>query len=92
MQKVVNNECNYDIIYNDSLIELLDFNQYDYVVTFQKKIIDIEYDEKYAKKNDHCKYIKNLKPIKVQYSDDMFVNQLFIYKIYEKEKYRHLCP
>ena len=91
MKRVLIKDFNYNGS-NDTLLETLDFDKYDYVVTYQKKVIDIEYDEDYAKKNDHCKYIKNLKPIKIQYSNVMYENQLFIYKIYKKGQYRHLCP
>jgi hypothetical protein len=91
MKKVLMNEFEYDVG-RDSLIQSLDFDKYDYIITFHKKAINIEYDLEYANKYDHCNYIIGLEPIKVSYSNFEFNHKLFIYKIFEKNKYRHLCP
>lgn len=91
IKKVLMDDFNYNTD-NDTLLLSLDFHNYDYIVTYGKKLTNMIYDKNYAKKNDHCEYIKDLKPIRVYYSDFESENQIFIYKVYEKEKYRHLCP
>ena len=90
MKYVLMSEFNYNAG-NDTLLLSLDFQTYDYIITFGKKLTNIKYDKNYVKKNDHCEYIKDLKPLRAFYSDCEY-EQLFIYKIYEKNKYRHLCP
>ena len=91
MEKVLKTDFGYDLR-NDSLTEIIDFGKYDYVVSYQKEVLNMEYDLNYAKKYDHCEYIKGLKPIKVLYSASKVNHKLFIYRIFEKNKYRHLCP
>ena len=77
---------------DDSIINTLDFNKYDYITSLERKVADIEYDSEYVRMHDHCDYIPDLKPLKVIYSEEKYKNKLFIYQIFEKNKYRHLCP
>ena len=91
LERVLMNDFNYDA-QKDSFLQSLNFDKYDYIVTYQKEILDVEYDKNYSKKYDHCGYIKDLKPIKVTYLDTDYKHKLFVYKVFEKNKYRHLCP
>ena len=90
LKKVFKDDFKYDVN-NDSLLMSLEFNKYDYIVSYEKKVINVEYSSEYAKKHDFCGYIKE-KPLKITYSNDINKNMIFIYKIFEKNKYRHLCP
>ena len=91
LNRVFMNDFNYDVK-KDSLIQSLNFDEYDYIITYQKEALRVEYDKNYSNKYDHCGYIKDLKPIKVTYSDVDYKHKLFVYKVFEKNKYRHLCP
>lgn len=90
LEKVFKDDFKYNIN-KDTLLMSLDFNKYDYIASYEKKITNVEYNSEYAKKHDFCDYIKE-KPLKVTYSNIAYKNMIFIYKIFDKNKYRHLCP
>jgi hypothetical protein len=69
----------------------LNFSEYDYLVSFKKGVEKISYSKHYTSKHDFCPYIKEI-PVELHYSKDSSSLCIYIYKLSEKNKFRHLCP
>jgi hypothetical protein len=68
----------------------LDFNKFDYMVSFNRKILNLRYSPYLSKKNDLCPYLKE-KPVIPEYSNDID-DSIYIYVINRKNRYRGICP
>jgi hypothetical protein len=68
------------IDYND-----YNFENYDYIITFGKKLVKIKLSE------DDCNYLSKI-PIETLFGEESLDNNLYIYKLQNKNKYRNLCP
>jgi hypothetical protein len=90
MSRVLINDFRYEIC-KQNIYPMFYFNKFDYIMSVEKKIIDLEYDKKFEKENDFCSYLPE-KPLKATYSDTINENVLFFYSIKDKHKYRNVCP
>jgi len=67
------------------------FNEYDYLLSFCQSVKSMSYSKYYSDNHDFCSYIKEI-PIHLHLNNHFDNNYVFIYRINEKNKYRHLCP
>jgi len=72
-------------------ISNLDFDHYDYLITFGRHLTSLTYTPYYALKYDQCPFLKK-KPIKATYDTDIIGSYICVYKLEEKNKYRLICP
>ena len=69
----------------------LDFAKFDYLLSFKLGVEKITYSKYYSHKHDFCSYIKEI-PVELHYNNDTSSTSVYIYKLIDKHKYRHLCP
>lgn len=72
-------------------VKKLDFSKFDYLLSFKKEVEKITYSKYYSDTHDFCDYIKEI-PVELHYNNESGSSCVFIYKLPEKHKYRHLCP
>jgi hypothetical protein len=66
--------------------EAFDFENFDYLLVFNNELLKIEVAE------DECGYLSKT-PVKAIYSEGNKENSyIYVYKIFDKNKYRDLCP
>ncbi|MBL4746969.1 MAG: hypothetical protein JKY08_11470 [Flavobacteriaceae bacterium] len=66
--------------------ENFDFDKYDYLLVFGKELLNVKPTK------DDCDYLSKT-PIKVNYKiDKKENNSIYVYKFFDKNKYRDLCP
>lgn len=66
--------------------EKFDFDEYDYLLVFSRELSSIKPTK------DECDYLSKI-PIKTIYNMNKEENNyIYIYKIFDKNKYRDLCP
>lgn len=79
-------EANYDSLQIQNIIETLDFKNFDFIMTYHKKIKKLIWSPSL---NDDCDYLEGI-PIYPEF-ERVNTNYLYIYQI-ENGKYRNTCP
>ena len=80
----------YDYIFVHNLSKTLDYEKYDYIITYQKQLKALTYSPYLAKKEDFCSYLKE-KPL-IPTFDTVITDKVYIYRIEKNDKYRAPGP
>lgn len=80
----------YDTLFVQNLSKELDFDKYDYLITYHKKLNKLTYSPYLAKKEDFCGYLKE-KPL-IPTLDTVITDKVYIYRIKKTDKFRSPCP
>lgn len=70
-------------------LKLMNFKEKDYVLTFNKKLIELTYSPYLSRKYDFCSYLDEIPLIPI-YED--CIDYMFIYEIGSKNEFRSICP
>lgn len=76
---------------NKLRLSTLDFVKFDYLLSFKVGIERISHSNYYSHKHDFCSYTKEI-PVELHNNNDTCDTCVYIYKLKDKHKYRHLCP
>jgi len=80
----------YDYVFTKKLSKILDYEQYDYIVSYQKQLMSLTYSPYLAKKKDFMEYLKE-KPL-IPTFDSVITDKVYIYRIEKNKKYRAPGP
>jgi hypothetical protein len=83
-------EQGYDSIFVENLGKELDFNKYDYIITYQKQLKELTYSPYLANNFDDCRFMDE-KPLFPTF-DTAITDKVYIYQIKKNKKYRPPCP
>lgn len=81
----------YDITFAYNISKNLDFNNYDYIITFQKKILALKYSPFLEKKYDGIGNCEKKKPL-IPIYDKKITDKVYIYRIQKNDIYRAPGP
>lgn len=80
----------YDSVFVQNIGKELDFNRYDYLITYQKKLTSLTYSPYLAKKKDCMNYLPE-RPL-IPTFDTIITDKIYIYRIKKNNKYRAPGP
>jgi len=80
----------YDTIFVTNLAKELDFDRYDYIITYQKQLKELRYSPYLTKTEDGLCHDKQIPLIPTW--DGVITDKVYIYRIKKNEKYRSPGP
>ena len=80
----------YDTIFVTNLAKELDFDRYDYIITYQKQLKELRYSPYLTKTEDGLYHDKRTPLIPTW--DSVQTDKVYIYRIKKNEKYRSPGP
>ena len=80
----------YDSLFVENLNKTLDFNKYDYLIVFQKRLLELNFSPYLAKTEDLLDYVPK-KPL-ISTFDTIITDSIYIYRIKKNNKYRAPGP
>jgi|LSQX01.2.fsa_nt_gb hypothetical protein len=83
-------EQSYDSIFVQNLAKELDFQKYDYIITYQKQLKALRHSPYLTKTEDGLYYDKKTPLIPI--FDNMITDKVYIYQIKKNNKYRSFGP
>ena len=82
--------CGYDSLFVQNIKHEFDFDKYDYLITYHKKLKGLVYSPYLAKKHDRMGYFKE-KPL-IPTFDTEITDKVYFYRIEKNNKYRAPGP
>ncbi len=83
-------EQRYDSLFVENLAKELDFDRYDYIITYQKQLKKLKYSPYLTKTEDGLCHDKQIPLIPTW--DGVITDKVYIYRIKKNEKYRSPGP
>jgi hypothetical protein len=80
----------YDAIFVNNLVKKLDFENYDYLITYQKQLKGLRHSPYLTYREDGLKYEKKIPLIPIWESES--TNKIYLYRIKSNNKYRSPGP